>query len=387
MYEQIESLHQQVLRGRQQLLASADLRGREAASDLWPSSAATPTEPSDADVETATKRLAAVIAAQADPFFTAAAREESALLQGRRDPWGVALSNLEQFVWLCWALTSFPVTTPPSTSSRELVGQLQVEACRIALEVVHLLRGGFYGGAMARWRTIYELLVVGEFVCQHGDDAARRFRDHEAQQRHRWLRDLKSYGPGWDMEQLTAEQAAEIDRAYRRARERHGDEFAASDYGWAAPFIDRQSAPAGARAAEPNRVRRRGRARLADLEDSLGVQRWRVYSVMASAYVHGRLSTGPDEPGYDSLNLRLALVAPSDGHVGAVTALCLSSLNQSVLELGADRTNPTDLKRVQLIGAAVERIRHDVDAEFTAVEQQLAASSGPAWRQADWLRT
>jgi hypothetical protein len=387
MDEYIGDLHEDVVRRRREIVAAADTGGREANAQLSLPSR-TPAREADAAALIVIDQLAARIDAVAMSLIDAVGAEETALWHGRRDPWQAALSNLERFVWLCWALVDLPPAIEPASQARRLVGEFQLEACRIALEVVYLLRGAFYGGALARWRAVYELVVLSEFVWRFGEPAAVRFRDHEARQRSRWSEALKRYGPGWGMTQLTPDQSADIERELARAREAHGEEFAQSDYGWAAPFIDHVGSPdAGMRPPRQGTRSRRRRVRFSDLEEALGLERWRAYNVLASAFVHPRLSTGLDEPGYDSPNIRLALVSPGDGHPGALVALSLSALNQSVLELSADTTDPADVMRVKLVGRAVERLRQDLDRGFTEVEAALSAGAGPDWREADWLKS
>lgn len=60
---------------------------------------------------------------------------------------------------------------------------LTARACRTALEVHHLLSGGFGMGALARCRTLHELAVYGSVLTEYGRrdehrDLAERFLDH-----------------------------------------------------------------------------------------------------------------------------------------------------------------------------------------------------------------
>ncbi len=316
---------------------------------------------------------AAQVTESAQCLFSALRSEEAAILRGRRDPWDEAAKSLEEFVWLCWALAEFPCTIEPRSPARALIAEFHVDACRIALEVVCLLREGFYGGARARWRSIHELAVFGEVISLFGDPAAESFRAHEAQQKKKLAGVLKKYGPAWGMNQLASEVSADLDRAFAEARRNYGEEFDDSDYGWAAHFVSPkvQSWAVGETASRRKASKRR--VTFADLEDSVGATRWRVHYALASSLVHGRLPSGPVVAGNDSLTLRLALVDPGDGHVGALTALLISSLTQVLMELSADQSDKADKLRAWFAFVAVEHIRQGLDKKFAEAEDELTS--------------
>lgn len=50
-----------------------------------------------------------------------------------------------------------------------------VRACQIYAEILCLLKNGFANGAFARWRSLYELLVVSEFLMKYGEETAKAF--------------------------------------------------------------------------------------------------------------------------------------------------------------------------------------------------------------------
>ncbi len=56
---------------------------------------------------------------------------------------------------------------------------LHLRACRTTLEILTLIENGFPDGAYARWRTLYEITVVAFFLFRHGDEAAKRYLDHD----------------------------------------------------------------------------------------------------------------------------------------------------------------------------------------------------------------
>ena len=366
MVDGIEALHSPVERAR---LGAID--GVTAAGSMLQSKhIATGTDGESVQFDDDTiKAAVALLTESAQPLVSAMRAEELAIRRGRTDPWGPATASLEEYVWLCWALAELPTSTGSRSPSRQLVAEFLVEACRIALEIVYLIREGFYAGARARWRSIHELVVFGEFIGRHGDAATASFRAHDVRQKAQIAKVLKRHGPSWDMTQLTPAKMEEVSRAFAEARNSYGDEFGESDYGWAAAFLP---SPRRAHRASPSAQRTRTRrVTFGELEEAVGTTRWRVHYLLASSYIHARLPSGPDIPGNDALSLHLALVEPGDGGIGALTALSLCSLVQVVTELSADPSDKPDKLRLWFTFLAVEMARQQLDRQFTEVEDGL----------------
>lgn len=71
--------------------------------------------------------------------------------------------------------------TIPEYVNDPLLGVLMrqhANACRIAGEIILLLRGGYADGALARWRTLFEILVTCLVLHKHGNDAANDYILH-----------------------------------------------------------------------------------------------------------------------------------------------------------------------------------------------------------------
>ncbi len=48
-------------------------------------------------------------------------------------------------------------------------------ACQQFLEILHLLKNGFADGAYARWRSLYELSIIAEFISDNSEDVAKAY--------------------------------------------------------------------------------------------------------------------------------------------------------------------------------------------------------------------
>ncbi len=58
------------------------------------------------------------------------------------------------------------------------------------LEIITLMKNGFADGAYARWRSMYELSIIGSFILQHGENVAKRFYEaSESDDRYDWARE------------------------------------------------------------------------------------------------------------------------------------------------------------------------------------------------------
>ncbi|HXB64305.1 MAG TPA: DUF5677 domain-containing protein [Solirubrobacteraceae bacterium] len=119
---------------------------------------------------------------------------------------------------------------------RWVLGHLHARSCRIAEEALVLLRTGYGLGAYSRWRALHEVVVVGEFIKQSGDDTAARYYDHMAINRWRLLKAASESGRLDENEQGVLAQAQErVDEL----ADIYGAEFV-RDYGWAVKALSGQ---------------------------------------------------------------------------------------------------------------------------------------------------
>lgn len=57
----------------------------------------------------------------------------------------------------------------------ECLTHLHAKACLVSAEVLCLMRGGFADGAVARWRTLYEISVIAKLLSSNGQELALRY--------------------------------------------------------------------------------------------------------------------------------------------------------------------------------------------------------------------
>lgn len=71
--------------------------------------------------------------------------------------------------------------TIPEYETDPLLGVLMrqhANACRITGEIILLLKGGYPDGALARWRSLFEVAVTCLFINKYGRDAAIDYIRH-----------------------------------------------------------------------------------------------------------------------------------------------------------------------------------------------------------------
>jgi hypothetical protein len=68
-------------------------------------------------------------------------------------------------------------------------------ACQIYAEIFCLLKNGFANGAFARWRSLFELLVVSEFLMKYGEETAKAYlySCNNAKKEFEWAKSAKCF--------------------------------------------------------------------------------------------------------------------------------------------------------------------------------------------------
>lgn len=75
------------------------------------------------------------------------------------------------------------------------IKELHGRACQIFAEILCLIKNGYADGAYARWRTLYEIMIVASFIKEEGEIAAKAFIDasfNEAKD-YMWAKKVKQF--------------------------------------------------------------------------------------------------------------------------------------------------------------------------------------------------
>ncbi len=113
---------------------------------------------------------------------------------------------------------------------REVLLSIQARTLRTSRAVLVLLANGLPDDAYARWRTLYELNVIATLIAAHGDEAARRYRDHEFVDLKRRLDNQLLWNA------VSKREKRSVQRNYEAVLKRYGQDFRHPN-AWAAPFV------------------------------------------------------------------------------------------------------------------------------------------------------
>lgn len=203
------------------------------------------------------------------------------------------------------------------------LGRLQGRACQVGSEVLTLLENGFADGAMARWRTLYELSVVAMFLADRDEETSRRYLDHSTIEAWRASEAYQKHAPKLGQKPLSEAELSEMESAVAKLAAEYGAPYR-TQYGWAAKALSQK---------KPTFV---------DIEGAAGTGHLRPYYQLANDNVHAgskgserRLGLGLLEGG--------VLLGPSFkgmGEPGQNTALSLAHATLAFLGVrpNVDRT-------------------------------------------------
>lgn len=119
-----------------------------------------------------------------------------------------------------------------------IVTRLQGRACRIAEEVLVLMKAGYAQAALARWRALHEVSVVASFIAKHGPETGRRYVAHEHVESYWAIQDYLTCQPRLGYEPVEPEELAAAEARFEAVLEEFGPAFK-KQYGWAEDVITR----------------------------------------------------------------------------------------------------------------------------------------------------
>lgn len=119
---------------------------------------------------------------------------------------------------------------------RYVLSQLHVRTCQVTAEILVLLENGYADGAMARWRTLYEIGVVATLIAEHNDRLAERYLAHEVVEARNSLMLYAKNHEELGYAPPSKAEIADIEELCEAAIARYGPEFE-RNYGWAAQHI------------------------------------------------------------------------------------------------------------------------------------------------------
>jgi hypothetical protein len=235
----------------------------------------------------------------------------------------------------------------------EVLTRLHARACQIASEVFVLLKSGFADGAMARWRTLHEIVVTAFFIQEHGEAVAERYLLHAPVDSYKAAQQYQRHCKRLGYTPLSSKELERIKDSYNAAVTRFGPSFGGG-YGWAAAVL------------------KYARPTFADIEQHVSLDHFRPYYKMASENVHAdpkgslyRLGLGLPQEG-------LLLAGPSDAGLadpGQNTALSLAYATSSLLKIKCTLDIIVGLRIMMTLSK-------EIGEAFLRVQESLGSEAG-----------
>ena len=227
---------------------------------------------------------------------------------------------------------------------------IHARACQMSRAISALLRSGFGDDAHARWRSLHELAVVGNFIGEHGEAVAERYLLHEAIQQRKLARAYKEHENRAGLEPLTQAEIDVLDERCETLVVRFGKEFD-EDYGWAASALGNK------------------RPSMAAIERAVQLDHLRPYYRMASDNVHANSHGLFYKMGGFSPDRGILLAGPSNmglADPGHGTALSLNQITAALVSTAPTLDSLTELTVLNLLqketGAAFLQAHKDAEA-------------------------
>ena len=102
--------------------------------------------------------------------------------------WGEAFKVFEAMYWIATEAYSMTIKHISFDEGSEMIekkyrflsiSEIFARSCQVYLEIYCLMRNGFSDGAYARWRTLFELSVVAEFIYNNTEEVAKAFFENK----------------------------------------------------------------------------------------------------------------------------------------------------------------------------------------------------------------
>jgi len=110
------------------------------------------------------------------------------------DKWGKALRLSKIMYYMCKEILQSYQRNQGNSFLMKSLSEIYIRGCQVYLEVITLVSAGLADGAWARWRTLYELGVLSQFIAENGEEAGEKFYKHkDSKNYYDWARSLPCF--------------------------------------------------------------------------------------------------------------------------------------------------------------------------------------------------
>lgn len=239
--------------------------------------------------------------------------------------------------------------------------RLHARAHRTANEILALMQAGYGTGALARWRSMHETVVVLAYAREQGPKIIQYMKDHEAVSSYKSMLAYQLHCERLGQEPFSASEVRLAKAKYERRLRKYGDHFK-TDYGWAW-------------AASGHRINH-----FRDLEEHVGRDHLNPYYKLSSLNVHMEwrsLFVGEEFEALNDPTDSVMLVGPANyGFEDAISLALLTTMQATILILTYNISYES-MVYAKVVMAIERRAQHDLEKDIDALKMR-AASDSPA---------
>tara|TARA_R110002020_G_C16213555_1_gene767174 strand:+ start:206 stop:1243 length:1038 start_codon:yes stop_codon:yes gene_type:complete len=155
----------------------------------------------------------------------------------------------------------------PNDVKFETLLRLHARACQMSLEILNLLKGGFADGAMARWRSLYEISVISNFLENQDEEVSQKFLDYNFVENYYELIEYQKNCERLGYKSFTSQEVNNAKDIFDAQIQKYGNEFI-RPYGWVGDTLPKR------------------KWNFKGIEDTVDFSYMRSYYKMANNYVH-----------------------------------------------------------------------------------------------------
>lgn len=168
---------------------------------------------------------------------------------------------------------------------------IQARALLVSRECLTLIKNGYPDGAFSRWRTIYELSVIGKLLYdENNQDLCEKYLNYYHIQEYLDERNSRERGH----QDHTDESFKFLKQNYDFMISKYGQNYVKGDYGWA------------------NSLFNKNRVTFQEIKDRVDMDKLYGYYKLSSAYIHGNHKANEEPLGVIPNLEKLKLVGPSN---------------------------------------------------------------------------
>jgi hypothetical protein len=244
----------------------------------------------------------------------------------------------------------------PAYVTDPLLGVLMrqhVNACRITGEIIWLLKGGYADGALARWRTLFEISVTCQVIRKCGCDAAIDYIKHGRIKAVEGMQEYQKTAKAMNLEPYADD---ELDAAIQLKEKLSGSD---DSYSWARKHI--------------------GSGRLEKLREYAGLGKWSHNYKLASRNVHADFSEMRSLCAMPEAKQDLLLAGPSNSGLvepAHMTAITLSQITAAFLTAHVDdESSELDYSNSLVYLSLIQKYVDAVGQEFLSCLSENSSQS------------